>query len=587
MKELKHLNKYFLKYKFHLIIGILITIIARIFLLFTPRYVKKIFNVVDTYKNGLESGESTFQTELAEIIFYIIGAAIIAGLFTFLMRQTIINVSRYIEYDLKNEVYAHYQKLALNFYKKNRTGDLMNRISEDVGRVRMYAGPAIMYSINTVTLFVIALIYMFNEAPSLTLYTIIPLPILSVAIYKLSKEIHKRSIVVQQYLSKLSEFTQESFSGISVIKAYGIESQTSANFDELSATSKEKQIDLVRVQALFFPMMILLIGVSNLVVIYIGGMQYVNGQIDSLGTIAEFIIYVNMLTWPVATVGWVTSIVQQAEASQKRINEFLKTEPEIQNTVIEHTEITGDITFDNVSFTYDDTNINALKGISFSIKDGETLAILGKTGSGKSTILDLIGRLYDIDNGSILINNIEIKKHNLTDLRNSIGYVPQDAFLFSDTIRNNIKFGKEDATDDEVVSAAKYAQVHKNISKFNKGYDTILGERGITLSGGQKQRISIARALIKNPKILLFDDCLSAVDTETEEKILNNLNNVSKGKTTIIVGHRVSSAKSADQIIILDNGVIVEEGTHESLLKENGYYKHLYLKQSSETSSNN
>ncbi len=587
MKELKHLNKYFLKYKIHLIVGILITIVARIFLLFTPRYVKKIFSIVDTYKKGLESGESTLQAELAEIIFYIIGAAIIAGLFTFLMRQTIINVSRYIEYDLKNEVYAHYQKLALNFYKKNRTGDLMNRISEDISRVRMYAGPAIMYSINTVTLFVIALIYMFNEAPSLTLYTIIPLPILSVAIYKLSKEIHKRSTVVQQYLSKLSEFTQESFSGISVIKAYGIESQTSTNFDKLSTTSKEKQIDLVRVQALFFPMMILLIGVSNLVVIYIGGMQYVSGQIDSLGTIAEFIIYVNMLTWPVATVGWVTSIVQQAEASQKRINEFLKTEPEIQNTVIEHTEITGDITFDNVSFTYDDTNINALKGISFSIKDGETLAILGKTGSGKSTILDLIGRLYDIDNGSILINNIEINKHNLTDLRNSIGYVPQDAFLFSDTIRNNIKFGKEDATDYEVVSAAKYAQVHKNISKFNKGYDTILGERGITLSGGQKQRISIARALIKNPEILLFDDCLSAVDTETEEKILSNLNKVSKGKTTIIVGHRVSSAKNADKIIVLDDGVIVEEGTHETLLKVDGYYKHLYLKQSSETSSNN
>ncbi|WP_166963581.1 ABC transporter ATP-binding protein [Yeosuana marina] len=587
MKELKHLNKYFLKYKVHLIVGILITIVARIFLLFTPRYVKKIFSVVDTYKKGLESGDSTIQAELAEIIFYIIGAAIIAGLFTFLMRQTIINVSRYIEYDLKNEVYAHYQKLALNFYKKNRTGDLMNRISEDVSRVRMYAGPAIMYSINTVTLFVIALIYMFNEAPSLTLYTIIPLPILSVAIYKLSKEIHKRSTVVQQYLSKLSEFTQEAFSGISVIKAYGIEPQTSTNFDKLSTTSKEKQIDLVRVQALFFPMMILLIGVSNLVVIYIGGMQYVNGQIDSLGTIAEFIIYVNMLTWPVATVGWVTSIVQQAEASQKRINEFLKTEPEIQNTVLEHTKITGDITFDNVSFTYDDTNINALKGISFSIKDGETLAILGKTGSGKSTILDLIGRLYDIDNGSILINNIEINKHNLTDLRNSIGYVPQDAFLFSDTIRNNIKFGKEDATDDEVISAAKYAQVHKNISKFNKGYDTILGERGITLSGGQKQRISIARALIKDPEILLFDDCLSAVDTETEEKILNNLNKVSKGKTTIIVGHRVSSAKNADKIIVLDNGLIVEEGTHETLLKVDGYYKHLYLKQSSETSGNN
>tara|TARA_R110002050_G_scaffold46516_9_gene109349 strand:+ start:1223 stop:2998 length:1776 start_codon:yes stop_codon:yes gene_type:complete len=585
MKELKHLNKYFFKYKTHLIIGILITIIARIFLLFTPRYVKKIFTVVDTYKNGLGSGNSTFQAELAEIIFYVIGAALIAGLFTFLMRQTIINVSRYIEFDLKNEVYEHYQKLSLNFYKKNRTGDLMNRISEDVSRVRMYVGPAIMYSINTVTLFIIALIYMFNEAPSLTLYTVIPLPILSIAIYKLSKEIHKRSTVVQQYLSTLSAFTQESFSGISVIKAYGIEPKTSSNFDELSQTSKQKQIDLVKVQALFFPMMILLIGVSNLVVIYVGGVQYVTGKIDSLGTIAEFIIYVNMLTWPVATVGWVTSIVQQAEASQKRINEFLKIEPEIKNNVAAPTLITGDITFDNVSFTYDDTNIEALKGISFSVKDGETLAILGKTGSGKSTVLDLIGRLYDIDNGSITINSIEVNKHNLNDLRNSIGYVPQDAFLFSDSIKNNIKFGKENATDEEIIEVAKYAQVHKNIIKFNKGYNTILGERGITLSGGQKQRISIARALIKDPKILLFDDCLSAVDTETEEKILKNLNAISKGKTTIIVGHRVSSAKNADKIIVLDNGLIIEEGTHETLLQIDGYYKHLYLKQLSETSS--
>ncbi|NCT14215.1 MAG: ABC transporter ATP-binding protein, partial [Flavobacteriales bacterium] len=581
---LQHLNKYFLKYKWHLLIGVVITIIARIFLLFTPRYVREIFTVVEAFKNGTYIGNKTIQLELIEIILFIVGAAIIAGLLTFLMRQTIINVSRYIEYDLKNEVYEHYQKLSLNFYKKNRTGDLMNRISEDVGRVRMYVGPAIMYSINTFTLFVIAILYMYNEAPTLTLYTIIPLPILSIAIYKLSKEIHKRSTIVQEFLSKLSAFTQESFSGISVIKAYGIEPQTSTNFDDLSTTSKQKQLNLVKVQALFYPMMILLIGISNLVVIYIGGLQYINGEIESLGTIAEFIIYVNMLTWPVATVGWVTSIVQQAEASQKRINEFLKIEPEIKNTVNNHTLVTGDIMFKDVHFTYDDTNINALKGITFNIKHGETLAILGKTGSGKSTILDLIGRLYDIDKGSILVNNIEISKHHLTDLRNSIGYVPQDAFLFSDTIKNNIKFGKEEATDEEVINAAKQAHVHKNIVKFNKGYNTILGERGITLSGGQKQRISIARAIIKNPKILLLDDCLSAVDTETEEKILNNLNKVSKGKTTIIVGHRVSSAKNADKIIVLDNGHIVQEGTHNSLVNGEGYYKHLYLKQLSENS---
>jgi ATP-binding cassette subfamily B protein len=585
MKELQHLNKYFFKYKKQLLLGILITVIARIFLLFTPRYVREIFVVIEKHLKGTFN-EQAVKAELTEVILYIVGASIIAAILTFFMRQYIINVSRYIEYDLKNEIYDQYQKLSLNFYKKNRTGDLMNRISEDVGNVRMYAGPAIMYSINTVTLFVIALIYMFNEAPKLALYTVLPLPLLSIVIYKLSKEIHNRSTIVQQFLSKLSAFTQESFSGISVIKAYGIEPQTSVNFKSLSAESKEKQISLAKVQAWFFPMMILLIGASNLLVIYIGGMQYINGEIESLGTIAEFIIYVNMLTWPVATVGWVTSIVQQAEASQKRINEFLKLEPEIKNTVEVPTEIKGDIKFNKVSFTYDDTNIQALNNVSFHIKEGETLAILGKTGSGKSTILDLIGRLYDIDNGTILINDIPIKNHNLTCLRNSIGYVPQDAFLFSDSIKNNIKFGKPDATDDEVIDAAKNAQVHKNIINFNKGYDTILGERGITLSGGQKQRVSIARAIIKAPEILLFDDCLSAVDTETEEKILKNLIKITQGKTAIIVGHRVSSAKNAHKIIVLDNGAIVQEGTHESLINVEGYYQHLYLKQLSETASN-
>ncbi len=578
MKELQHLNKYLLKYKTNLLFGIAITIAARIFLLYTPRYIKEIFILIEKQSNGLITKE-VFKTELIVAILYIIGAAIIGGILTFFMRQAIINVSRYIEFDLKNEVYNQYQKLSLNFYKKNRTGDLMNRISEDVGRVRMYAGPAIMYSINTITLFVIVLIYMFNASPKLAFYTLVPLPILSVVIYKLSKEIHKRSTVVQEYLSKLSTFTQESFSGISVIKAYGIEPLTSTNFNTLAATSKEKQISLAKVQALFFPMMILLIGVSNLLVIYVGGMQYINGEIESLGTIAEFIIYVNMLTWPVATVGWVTSIVQQAEASQKRINEFLKIEPEIKNTIEAHTKITGDISFRNVSFTYDDTNIKALKNVSFNIKQGETLAILGKTGSGKSTILDLIGRLYDIDKGSIIINGTKINQHNLTDLRNSIGYVPQDAFLFSDTIESNIKFGNENAIENDVIEAAKNAQVHENIIKFNDGYNTVLGERGITLSGGQKQRVSIARAIIKSPEILLFDDCLSAVDTETEEKILKNLRKISKGKTTIIVSHRVSSAKNADKIIVLDNGKIVQEGTHNTLINAEGYYNHLYLKQ--------
>jgi len=566
-----------------LLLGVLITIFAKIFSLFTPDLVGKSIDVIAEYIQGTTKDINYVESELLFNILVIIGAAIVTGILTFYMRQTIINVSRYVEYDLKNEVYQQYQKLSLSFYKSNRTGDLMNRITEDVSRVREYMGPAIMYSLNMVTLFVVALFYMFNVAPKLTLYVVVPLPILSIIIYKLSKVIHHRSTIVQQYLSKLSAFTQESFSGISVIKSYGIEDQNYQAFYELSNDGKQKQIDLVKVQALFFPAMILLIGISNLLVIYVGGMQYINGEIKDLGTIAAFLIYVNMLTWPVAAVGWVTSLVQQAEASQKRINEFLKEEPKIKNKVESPSIIEGDIEFKNVSFIYPDTNIQALKDVSFSLKKGKTLAILGKTGSGKSTILDLIGRLYDIEQGSITIDGQPIDQLNLNDLRNSIGYVPQDAFLFSDTIKNNIMFGKENATEDEVVEAAKNANVHKNIKDFTNGYETKLGERGITLSGGQKQRISIARAIIKNPQILLFDDCLSAVDTETEEKILKNLNKVSVGKTTIIVSHRISSAKNADQIIVLDEGKIVQSGTHESLLKLKGYYKELYNNQLTES----
>lgn len=582
MKELQHVNKYFYKYRYKLLAGILITIVARIFLLFTPELIGRSVDVIDRYRKGITTNVAVVKSELLTNIFYIIGAAIIGGVFTFLMRQTIIYVSRHIEFDLKNEVYQQYQRLSLDFYKSNRTGDLMSRISEDVGKVREYAGPAIMYSINTVTLFIIALILMFNSAPTLTLYTIIPLPILSYFIYILSKAIHKRSTIVQQWLAKLSTSTQETFSGISVIKSYGIEDVTNANFNILSAESRQKNIDLAKVQALFYPLMILLIGLSNIIVIYIGGKQYIDGEIESLGVIAKFIIYVNLLTWPVATVGWVTSIVQQAEASQKRINEFLKQEPTIKNHNPNPSTIQGQIEFDQVDFVYPDTNIQALSKVSFTLNKGETMAIIGKTGSGKSTVLDLIGRLYDVNSGEIRIDHTPIEQLNLTSLRNHIGYVPQDAFLFSDTIKNNIKFGKEDATDAEVIAAAKNAVVHKNIKTFSKGYETVLGERGITLSGGQKQRISIARAIIKAPQILLFDDCLSAVDTETEEKILNNLKTLTKDKTTIIVSHRVSSAKSADKIIVLDKGQIIQQGHHDSLLAEEGYYKELYLKQLTE-----
>ncbi len=582
MKNLRHLNKYFYKYKWKLLVGLIITIAARIFAIYYIPLIGKSTVIIEEYVNGNVSDIATVKKELFYNILLIIGTTLISAFFTFLMRQTFIVVSRHMEYDLKNEVFRHYQELSLNFYKKNRTGDLMNRISEDVSKVRMYLGPAIMYSVTTFASTVVVLIFMIRSAPELTLYTVIPLPILSFAIYRLSVAIHHRSTIVQQYLSKLNTFTQESFSGIAVIKSYGLEPQTNTNFTELSNGSRDKNIDLVKVQAFFFPLMVLLIGISNIIVIYIGGRQIISGQIENIDVLVEFILYVNMLTWPVASIGWVTSLVQQAEASQERINEFLSEEPEIKNKKQEEDHIEGSIEFKNVSFTYDDTNITALKNVSFQVEKGETLAIIGKTGSGKSTILELIGRLYDIDNGEILIDGRKISELNLESLRKSIGYVPQDAFLFSDSIKNNIKFGKTDASEEEIIEAAKNASVHKNIIKFSKGYETVLGERGITLSGGQKQRVSIARAIIHDPEILLFDDCLSAVDTETEEEILNNLFRITKDKTTIIVSHRISSAKNANKIIILEDGQIVQEGTHEELLDTGGYYKELYAKQLNE-----
>lgn len=582
MKELRYLDKYFIKYKLHFLSGIFITIIAQIFFLFTPKLISKSFKAIEEFSQHDEVSTTVIKSELLSNILLIILTAIIAGFLTFLMRQTLIVMSRHIEFDLKNEVFKQYENLSQNFYKQNRTGDLMNRISEDVSKVRMYVGPAVMYTINTLIRFIIVLIYMLNVSPRLTLYTVLPLPILSYFIFKLSTEINKRSTTFQQYLSKVSSFTQEIFSGIRVIKANSLEEQHQNNMLNLANESKSKSLDLAKVQALFGPLMIALIGISNLVVIYFGGAMYINGTIKNIGTIAEFILYVNMLTWPVASLGWISSMVQEAEASQKRLNEFLKIEPEIKNNTLASTPIDGSIAFENVSFTYQDTNIQALNNVSFTVNKGETLAILGKTGSGKSTILSLLSRLYDVSSGKITIDNNEISQLNLNDLRNSIGIVPQDAFLFSDSIKNNIKFGNQDATDEEVITAAKNAVVHKNIIAFNKQYDTILGERGITLSGGQKQRVSIARAIIKNPEILLFDDCLSAVDTETEETILNNLFEICKNKTTIIVSHRISSAKNADKILILDDGKIIQQGSHNQLINQEGYYSDLYLKQLSE-----
>ncbi|MBL4643760.1 MAG: ABC transporter ATP-binding protein [Flavobacteriaceae bacterium] len=578
MKALQYLNKYFLKYKYRLLLGIIITILSKILALKIPRIIGQSFNIIDEYKKGLIANTTDVKHELFIHILMIIGVTLVAGFLTFLMRQTIIVTSRLIEFDLKNEIYQQYQRLSINFYNKNRTGDLMNRISEDVSKVRMYFGPAIMYSMNMIVLFAVGFYQMFSIDPILTAYTLIPFPILSISIFVLSKVINEKSTVVQQYLSKLTTFNQEFFSGINVVKSYGIEKSIIANFDDLANESKNKNIDLYKVQAIFFPLMVLLIGVSNLLVIYIGGKQYIAGEIP-IGVIAEFILYVNILTWPVAIVGWVTSMVQQAEASQQRINEFLEQIPEITNTNNTRTVIKGAIEFKNVSLTYDDTNITALNNVNFKVRIGETIAILGKTGSGKSSIVNLIARLYDTTNGTILIDGEKITDANLTDLRNQIGFVPQDPFLFSDTIENNIKFGKEDATTEEIIIAAKNAVIHDNISEFKNKYNTVLGERGVTLSGGQKQRVSIARAIIKNPKILIFDDCLSAVDTETEELILSNLEKVSKEKTTFIISHRVSSAKNADKIIILESGKIIQQGPHNQLIKENGYYKDLYEQQ--------
>ena len=579
MRALKYLNRYLKKYRFLLLLGLLFTVSSRVFAVLAPSLVGDSITVIEQFIRSGETDLTDIKRLLLTNIALIVGAAVISGIFTFSMRQTIINVSRHIEYDLKNTVYNHYQKLSLRFYKQNRVGDLMSRISEDVSRVRMYVGPALMYSINTITLFVIVISYMVSVAPKLTLYTLLPLPILSFLIYRLSRAIHERSTLVQQMLSKLSTFSQESFSGINVIKSYAIEPNRTVEMASISKESRTKNMSLIQVQAWFFPMMILLIGISNVLVIFIGGNQYMNGQIE-LGVLAEFIIYVNMLTWPVATVGWVTSIIQQAEASQKRINEFLGQEPDIQDSITANKKITSiDISFDKVNFIYDDTGIQALMDVSFKLPSGKTLAVMGPTGSGKTTLLQLLSKTYLPHSGKVSLGNSALQDYSQHDIREIMGVVPQQAFLFSDTIAHNIRFGKPDATEEEIEKAAKQASVHANIVGFKAGYETMLGERGITLSGGQKQRVSIARALIKNPKILLLDDCLSAVDTETEEAILNELKKNNKDTSTIIVCHRVSSAKNADYILVLKDGEIAQYGTHKELVNKAGYYKELYEEQ--------
>ena len=578
MKSLKYLNKFFYKYRFRILIGILITIIARIFALVAPNLIGDSITIIDNYlSNG--NDPTIVKKSLINNILLIIGASITAGFFTFIMRQTLINVSRFIEFDLKNEIFQKYQDLDISFYKNNRVGDLMNRISEDVSKVRMYVGPALMYSINTITLFIIIITYMFSIDVKLTLYTVTPLPLLSFIIYKLSKKINIKSLKVQESLSKLTTIAQESFSGISIIKSYTIEDELNKHIQEISTETKNRHVDLAKFQSWFLPMMVLLIGMSNILVIYIGGNQFIDGKIE-LGILAEFIIYVNMLTWPVATVGWVTSIVQQAEASQSRINQFLKEKIKIVNKNSKTLNINGDIEFKDINFTYKETNIKALSNINFKLKNGESLGIIGPVGSGKSTLLELIVRNYDPMSGEILIDNLNLKNHNKNNIRENISYVPQTTFLFSDTIKNNIRFGKNDAQMSEIMKYSKLSCVSNEIEKFPKKFDSILGERGINLSGGQKQRIALARALIKKPKILLLDDCLSAVDLETENEITNNLQRETGNVTKVIVSQRTSTIKKCNKIIVLNHGNIIEAGNHEELIRNpKGYYYQINYKQ--------
>ena len=551
-------------------------------MLYTPGLIRNSINAIENFISNPESLINDLQNELVINVFLILAAAVSAGIFTFLTRQTIINVSRYIEFDLKNEIFNQYQHLSIGFYKKNKTGDLINRISEDVSRVRMYFGPAIMYSLNTLVLIIITLIYMFRQSPELTFFTVTPLPILSITIYKLSSVINLRSKKVQESLSKLSSFTQEIFTGIQLIKSYAVELKISKEFNMISNESKQKQVSLVKMQALFLPLMILLIGFSNLLVIYVGGKQYLEGEISNIGIIAEFIIYVNMLTWPVASIGWITSIVQQAAASQKRINEFLKQKSEIINIENGNFHLRGNINFRDVDFIYPESKINSLKNINFNLHSGKSLGLIGKTGSGKSTLIKLLTRTFNPTNGEIMFDNINSKDFNLQFLRKQIGVVPQDSFLFSDTILNNIRFGNKSAKLNEIEEVCKIAEIHEEIINFEDSYNTLLGERGLNLSGGQKQRLCIARALIKKPKILVLDDCLSALDNKTEIKIVKNLKDFLQKTTLIISSHKISSVKNLNQIIVLNEGKIIQSGHHQKLMNENGYYKNIFLKQSSE-----
>jgi ATP-binding cassette subfamily B multidrug efflux pump len=594
VNDLAYLNKYLFKYKYHLILGTLFIIIANYFSIMPAVLVRYSFDLLqgnyELFKlfNGFDlqtDAYALFAKSIWILGILILISALLRGIFMFFMRQTIIVMSRIIEYDLKNEIFEHYQSLPLSFYRKNNTGDLMNRISEDVSKVRMYFGPAIMYGITLLTLFLMVIPFMFSINFKLTIYSLIPLPILSLSIYLVNNIIHKRSERIQESLSNLSTFVQEAFSGIRVIKAFDREEDINLQFEKESTDYKNKSLKLAFVQAVFFPLIMSLIGLSVILTIYIGGVEVFNGSI-STGVIAEFIIYVNLLTWPVAALGWITSIIQQAAASQKRINEFLEKKTDIISTENLEKNLAGTIEFENVDFIYPDSGIHALKKISFKVNQGESVAIIGNTGAGKSTLANLICRMYDISSGSLKIDGRSIEKYNLSCLRSQIGFVPQDVFLFSDSIRNNIAFGNPGMNEEKIIQAAKDADLLNNIADLPNGFDTRVGERGITLSGGQKQRVSIARAVAREPKILILDDALSAVDTKTENTILEAMAKIMKGRTSLIISHRVSSAKLASKIIVLLDGSIIEQGSHEDLLEKNGAYKAIYDKQLAQDKEN-
>ncbi len=587
VKHLAYLNKFLLKYKWYLILGTIFTIISNLFGIIPAQVVRHALDLVkETYDVYLLFDNTRVQNDMYDVFSTSIGVygllilvmAILKGIFLFAVRQTLIVMSRHIEYDMKNEIYAHYQSLPLSFYRKNNTGDLMARISEDVSKVRVYIGPSIMYLMNMVVLVVLVISYMFSVNERLTWWVLLPMPLLSASIFFVSTSVNKRSEEIQRSLSQLSTFVQEAFSGIRVLKAFAREDDSVERFRKESNVYKSKSLSLTRFDALFSPTIALLIGLSTVLCVYIGGQEIIAGRLTP-GNITEFIMYVFMLTWPLTALGWTSSQIQRAAASQQRINEFLQIKTDIVSEKNLTKEIEGDITFRNVDFIYPDSGIQALKGFNLDIKAGESVAILGTTGSGKSTIANLIGRMYDPTSGDILIDGTSIKDYNIQHVRSQMGYVPQEVFLFSDTILNNAKFGSPDITDAQVVQAVKDADLYKNIMDFPDKFETKLGERGITLSGGQKQRLSIARAIAREPRILVLDDCLSAVDTNTENIILNNLERIMKNRTSVIISHRVSSAKLADKILMLDEGVIVEQGTHEELIKKAGVYKELYEKQ--------